>query len=123
MLYYLSMVNPTIEGGTLILEVEGADKFWALKSRLSIPLAHITGVRLDDEIVKEWWHGFRLPGSNLPGVITAGTFYQQGKRVFWDIHHPDMAVVISLSHESYDELVIEVADPRDFAADLSNRLS
>jgi len=29
----------------------------------------------------------------VPGVITAGTFYQDGKRVFWDVHHPEKAIV------------------------------
>ena len=64
------MVKPTISGTDLLLEVEGADKFFALKSSLSIPLRHITGARLDNEIAKGWWHGLRLPGSNIPGVIT-----------------------------------------------------
>jgi hypothetical protein len=31
--------------------------------------------------------------------------------VFWDVHHPDHAVVIALRHEHYDELVVEVEDP------------
>ena len=26
---------------------------------------------------------------HLPGVITAGTFYQEGERVFWDVHDPE----------------------------------
>jgi hypothetical protein len=35
-----------------------------------------------------------MPGTNIPGVLTAGTFYQDGKRVFWDVHNPDNTVVI-----------------------------
>ncbi|HEV8666334.1 MAG TPA: hypothetical protein VN665_00605 [Candidatus Paceibacterota bacterium] len=112
------MVKPEIVGGNLVLTVEGADKFFALKSQLVIPLVHIVDVRLDDEIVKRWWRGIKFPGTNLPGVITAGSFYQDGKRIFWDIHHPEFAVVISLTHESYNELVIEVEDPRSFIRDL-----
>ena len=105
------MIKPEIKDGILYLSVEGMDKFWALKSQLSIPLEHITAIRVDDEVVKGWWHGWRMPGSNIPSVLTAGTFYQDGKRVFWDIHHPQAAVVISLNHEHYNELVIEVMDP------------
>jgi hypothetical protein len=45
------------------------------------------------------------------GVITAGTFYQDGKRVFWDVHNPDNTVVIELRDERYNQLVVEVADP------------
>ena len=47
----------------------------------------------------------------MPGVITAGTFYQHGKRVFWDVHDPERVIVIALKDERYDELIIEVADP------------
>jgi hypothetical protein len=111
-----------IKDGTLHLTVEGLDKIWALKSQLSIPLTHITAARVDSEIVKGWWHGFRVPGTSIPGVITAGTFYQDGKRVFWDIHHPAEAVVVSLDHERYDELVIEVENPGAFVGELRQAL-
>jgi len=114
------MVTYKIENTTLHLNVEGMDKFWAFKSELTIPLEHITAVRTDTEIVKKWWHGLKLPGSNLPGVITAGTFYQDGRRVFWDIHHPEAAVVISLTHEKYSELVVEVKDPAAFVSEIQN---
>lgn len=107
----MSMVALSIEDDVATFEVEGADKLWALKSRLEIPLAHIRGARVDPEIAHGWWHGFRAPGTSIPGVLTAGTFYQDGKRVFWDVHHPDKVVVVELADERYDELVIEVADP------------
>ncbi len=112
------MVAHEINGDTLHLTVEGMDKVWALKSRLSIPLQHITGIRVDGEIVQGWWHGLKVPGTSIPHVITAGTFYQDGKRVFWDIHHPEEAVVITLDHETYDELVIEVEDPASFVREV-----
>ena len=113
------MVKTEIIDGNLILHMEGMDKVWALKSQLTIPLEHITGARMDAEIVHGWWRGIKFPGSNIPGVLTAGTFYQDGKRIFWDIHHPEAAVVISLTHESYNELVIEVADPEGLIAQLA----
>jgi hypothetical protein len=116
------MVRAEIVGDTLHLRVEGMDKVWALKSQLSIPLQHITGVRLDEEVVKQWFHGLRMPGTSIPGVITAGTFYQDGKRIFWDIHRPERAVVISLAHESYNELVIEVENPEEFVASLQRSI-
>ncbi len=112
-----------IKDGTLHLTVEGLDKIWAFKSQLSIPLTHITGIRVDSEIVNEWWHGLRLLGTSIPQIITAGTFYQDGKRVFWDVHHPEEAVILSLNHEMYDELVIEVKDPRAFSRELRLQLN
>ena len=105
------MVDLSIAEGKLTLHVRGADKLWAFKSSLEIPLVHIAGVRADPKAARGWYHGIRMPGTNVPGVITAGTFYQDGKRVFWDVHNPENTVVIELKDERYNELIVEVADP------------
>lgn len=105
------MVELEVREGNLALHVRGADKFWALKSTLEIPLQHIAGVRADPEIARGWWHGIKLAGADLPGVLRAGTFYQHGQRVFWDVHNPEKTIVIALHDERYGELVVEVADP------------
>ena len=116
------MVDVTVTGGSAAFEVEGLDKLWSLKSRLEIPLAHIKGVRLDPEIARGWWHGIKAPGTNLPGVITAGTFYQHGKRVFWDVHDPERTIVIELADERYDELIVEVESPATVQGQLRDAL-
>ncbi len=106
------MVDLSLQEGKLILHVLGADKLWALKSSLEIPLEHITGIRADSEIARGWLHGIRMPGTQIPGVITAGTFYQHGQRIFWDVHHPEKTVVIELHDERYNELIVEVENPQ-----------
>lgn len=105
------MVDVAIAEGKLTLHVRGADKLWAFKSSLEIPLVHIARVRADAEAARGWYHGIKMPGTNMPGVITAGTFYQHGKRVFWDVHHPEKTIVIDLDDERYQQLVVEVEDP------------
>src|ERR1700733_4684080 len=105
------MVDLSISGGNLLLHVRGADKLWAFKSSLEIPLAHVVEVRADATIAHGLGHGLRMPGTNIPGVLTAGTFYQDGKRIFWDVHNPDNTVVIELKDERYNELIVEVAEP------------
>ncbi len=106
------MVDLTISEGKLVIHVQGTDKLWAFKSSLEIQLVHIAEIRADPAIAHGWWHGLRMPGTNIPGVLTAGTFYQDGKRVFWDVHNPDNTVVIELKDERYNQLIVEVADPR-----------
>ena len=117
------MVEITLTDNTLHLEVQGLDKLWALKSRLTIPLAHVQAVRADPEVARGWWHGIRAPGTQLPGVITAGTFYQQGKRVFWDVHAPENTIVLDLEDERYDQLIVEVADPAGVVRQIEAALS
>ena len=116
------MVALTIEDGVATFEVEGADKLWALRSRLQIPLTHIRGARVDTEIAHGWWHGLRAPGTSIPGIITAGTFYQHGKRIFWDVHGPACVIVVELADERYDELVIEVEDPAITVATIASAI-
>jgi hypothetical protein len=105
------MARVSIDGDDLIVEIEGMDKLWALKSRLTIPLANVRGATIDPGMVAEP-KGVRAPGAHVPGVITAGTFHRDGERVFWDVHDAARAVVIELADERYTRLVIEVADPR-----------
>ena len=105
------MATISINGSDLTIDVQGLDKLWTLKSQLTIPMAHVRGATADPSIASES-KGWRGPGAHIPGVIVAGTFHQEGKRVFWDVHNKDKAVVIELEDDSYQRLVIEVDDPR-----------
>jgi hypothetical protein len=116
------VVDLSISDGKLVLQVRGADKLWAFKSSLEIPLAHVAEIRADPAIAQGWYHGIRMPGTNIPGVLTAGTFHHDGKRVFWDVHHPEDTVVIELRDERYNQLIVEVADPAAAVALVKNVL-
>lgn len=105
------MAQVSIDGTDLIVEIEGMDKLWALQSRLVIPLSNVRGATADPGIGKDP-KGLRAPGTHVPGVVTAGTFHQDGERVFWDVHDVADAVVIELRDERFARLVIQVADPR-----------
>jgi hypothetical protein len=105
------MTTIQIDGADALVHVEGFDQFLALTSRLRIPLKHIAGVDLAGEEAHAWFHGIRFPGSNIPGVLSAGTFYEHQGRVFWDVHDPDKAIEIRLHDEDYVKLILEVEDP------------
>lgn len=105
------MIDVSLHGDLVVFDVEGTDKMWALKSRLQIPLAHIAAVESDPSQVGMWWHGFRLFGTSVPGLFSAGTFYHHGELVFWDVRHPEQTIIVSLVHERYKKLILEVADP------------
>jgi hypothetical protein len=105
------MVDVTISGDRAVFQVEGFDRLWALRSRLEIPLEHIVGAERCPEDVGQWWHGLKIVGTDVPGLFAAGTFYYHGEMVFWDVRHPESTVVVSLDHERYRKLIIEVVDP------------
>jgi hypothetical protein len=105
------MATISIDGSDLTINVQGLDKLWTLKSQLTIPIAHVRGATADPGIVAEP-KGWRGPGTHLPGVIVAGTFHQDGQKVFWDVHDKNKAVVIELENDTFQRLVVEVDDPR-----------
>ena len=58
-----------------------------------------------------WSQGLKVLGAGLPNVFRAGTFYQGGGWVFWDVRHPDQVIVVELRDEQSHRLVVEVGDP------------
>jgi hypothetical protein len=103
----------TIEltSNALVVHVVGADRFWALKSRLEIPIENVVSAQPASDEAHRWLHGLRVGGTHIPGVISAGRFYSHGQLVFWDVHDPEKAIGIELRDERYGHLVIEVEDP------------
>lgn len=66
------MAQISVDGQGLVVQVEGMDKLWSLRSRLTIPLAHVRGATADPGIVREG-QGVKLGGARIPSVIVAGT--------------------------------------------------
>ncbi|MEU1539772.1 hypothetical protein ABZ461_16955 [Actinacidiphila glaucinigra] len=111
-----------IEGDDLVVVIEGLDKLWAFKSSLTIPLANVRGATADPGIANDP-KGIRAPGSHIPGVIIAGTFHQEGEKVFWDVKDRSKALVIELADEQYARLVLQVDDPRAAVALIESTLT
>jgi hypothetical protein len=104
------MVEVSIEGNRAVFTVQGSHKLWAFRSRLEIPLDHIKDVHTDPSPKMGWFQGLKVLGTDIPNIFRAGSFYQDGGWVFWDVRHPDKTVV-ELHDEKFQRLVVEVSDP------------
>jgi hypothetical protein len=113
------MAEIQITPSTLIVHIHGADRLFALRTEIEVPLEHIAGVDAAVPEAHQVWHGLRMGGTNLPGVVTAGRFVQGGEWAFWDVHDPDRAIAIRLHDEHYAKLVVGVEDPVATAAAIS----
>jgi hypothetical protein len=113
-----------IEAGlsSLMLEVQGLHKLWALRSRLEIPLEHIRRAYADPNPAMGWFQGLKVAGTDIPHVFRAGLFYQEGGSVFWDVRHPEKTIVIELEDERFTRLIVEVADPNAELAKIEQAL-
>ena len=104
------MVEVSIDGTTLVVGVIGWSKLWCFKSRLDIPVRCVRQVRTDGALPKGFW--LRLPGTFIPGVIKAGSYWNGSRWSFWDVRRRrDKVVVIELSGWKYDYVVVEVNNP------------
>jgi hypothetical protein len=66
-------------GDSLIVHINGADKLWAIKDSLQVPLANVVRAVGASEEARSWLHGIRVGGAHIPGVLSAGRFYSQGR--------------------------------------------
>lgn len=105
------MAEIEIAGRTLVVHIRGVDRFLALQSRIEVPLEHIAAVEVNPQEAHAIFHGLRMGGTNVPGVITAGRFLQHGGWAFWDVRDPSESILVRLHDEGYAKLVIGVDDP------------
>jgi hypothetical protein len=105
------MVELSVGDGVLKIEVLGWHKIFAFRRRFLIPLDHVRDARRNLEDALQWWKGWRLCGTSIPGVIAAGWYYKDGRHVFWDVAKPQNAITVDLLNEGYSQLIVEVADP------------
>jgi hypothetical protein len=103
------MAQLTIDDTHVILRMTGLDRILALKGELSIPLTHISSVIPRPTEAHNWFHGLRI-GTNVPGIVTAGTFFTGDGLVFYDMHDPDKTIQIDLLHETYRRVIVQVEE-------------
>jgi hypothetical protein len=115
------MPTVNIVNDTLTIELSGVEKFAAMSGSLSFPMGHVKAVAIDDDVVDQL--GLRAPGVHLPGVFAAGTYYHDGDRQFVYWHEDEIAVVITLSDEKYDRIILGVPGSKADAEALVTRIS
>ncbi len=114
------MVHITRESDNFIFEVVGLHKLWALKSQLTIPAKHIVKAYSNEKNLSDFV-GIRMPGTQIPGIITAGTYLVEDGTIFCDVTKQDRSIVVELADEKYKRLVIDVADKEEAIAMLNTK--
>jgi hypothetical protein len=114
------MVSITRSDDKFIFEVLGLHKLWALKSQLTIPASHIIKAYPNTKKLNGFF-GLRMPGTQIPGVITAGTYWVDDGTIFVDVSNYDQCIVVELENEHYKRLVIQVKNAEEAIALLMNK--
>lgn len=116
------MVKVTATENEFVFDVLGIHKFWALKSQIKVKKENIIkAIQSEEEFTFPL--GFRMPGTHLPWVITAGTYYiKYRQRNFWDVCNKKNAIIVQLKHSNYNKLIIEVENPIETMNLLNNAI-
>lgn len=110
------MASVSIAGDRLIVRLTGWQAVFALRREIDIALNNVVSAQADT-VTSKRPNGLRLPGTYLPNVITAGSYWRKEQGwSFWSVRHEEMAIDIRLRDTHYYRLVIEVDDPQATAA-------
>jgi hypothetical protein len=112
------VANLVINDDTVTIAMSAAEKAEALHRDLTFPRSAVTGVRAVDDGMAEV-HGIRMPGAYFPDVIMVGTWRSGAGNTFAVCHGSGPAIVIDLSGQHYDRIVLTVDNPQDAVTSLS----
>lgn len=117
------MTKVEIRGDQLVVTMRGLSKFFAFKDKITVPLANVTGATTNTKAMPGVFKALRIPGTHLPAVIAAGTYYIEKRRYFWDVKFWEQPVRIDLQDSHYDVLVVGVDDPAQIVAEIEDAIA
>lgn len=99
-------MNLNLSENKLQIELEWFEQLWAftLNKTIEIPLPRIT--RVTTEEPQSNWSEIRAPGTFLPGVIKAGTYYTRRGREFWYVTDDKNYLTLEIDNEYYKRIVL-----------------
>ena len=101
---------------TVRIEIKGWDKIWSFRGSLTIPKdSIIRAYKHDGKLKPPFW---RCPGTAIPRVIIAGTYYGRGRKEFWNTHFKG-GVVFDLKDVEYTRIVVDVEAPDKVLSEFS----
>lgn len=113
------MASVEITPRELVVRVHGVDRILAMRNSVTVPLAHVAGVRAHaaearfDDAVRDSGRGI---GTFVRGRIAAGTLRLADGRSFYDVRDPRKAIVVDLRSEPFEHLIVQIDEESPEAA-------
>jgi hypothetical protein len=112
------VANLVISDDSVTFQLSPGEKAEALHGDLTLPRSAITGVRAVSSSMDEV-HGFKLVGSGIPGVMMVGSFKGGDGSTFALCHGNGPGLVLDLTGQHYDRIVLTIDNPEQVAAELA----
>lgn len=108
------MVNVSVGKDAVTLKLEGAKKFFALKSKIVIPLDNLA--KVSTEQVKPVWLPRMRLGTHVPGAFMAGTFWLKGGKTFFFVKDFSKCITLHLKNHEYSKVIVQVDEDKEAVA-------
>lgn len=107
------MARIVIRGDRLVVRLSWWERLLAFRGDLFVPLARVRDViapaTVHGKYVALDWRLLRLPGTAIPGVIQAGSYYRiKDGWEFYAVRRPSTSIVIEMTGGRYKRLIIQV---------------
>ncbi len=112
------MAKLLVDDEVVTVSLSAIEKAEAVHGDVSVLRAAVVSARAVPDGMEEV-HGLRLPGTGLPGVIMVGTWREAQRVTFAVCHGRGPAVVLELTGQRYDRIVVTVENPEDVVARLT----
>lgn len=109
------MANLLVGDDEVTVSLSAAEKLEALHGDVRVPRSSVLQVRVVPDGMDEV-HGLKMPGAGLRGVIMVGTWRNSESVTFSVCHGNRPAVVLELTGQPYDRIVVTVDNPEDALA-------
>jgi hypothetical protein len=112
------MANLLIDDSEITVALSATEKLEALHGNVRFPRAAVVQVRVVSDGMEEVY-GLKLPGTGLRGLIMVGTWRNVDAVTFAVCHGRKPAVVLDLTGQAYDRIVVTVDNPEEALAELA----
>jgi hypothetical protein len=112
----------TIIGDKVVFELHGMDKILAIKRSITVPLRHIKAVSTEQVDWKPFKH-LKVAGSSIPGVVKDGRYLTSDGLMFFEMHHTNKCITVTLDNETYRKIIFEVDDKESIAEMINDAIA
>lgn len=116
-------MNLIINGRTVEIQLTVLERLWAchISGQIEVPLEDILSVKRDRPDTL-WWTEIRAPGTHLPGLFKAGTYYTERGREFWYVHTEQPSLWLDISDCYYRRIVLGSALAEQWRSQIQSSL-
>ena len=110
------MVELSVNGKDLHIEILGWSKLLGMKSSIDVPLGAIKSVAATAGLPKSRWTDLRVLGTGSPGTIAIGTYWMGSPHrwAFLDVRSSSKEVVsLEIEGQFYRSIIVEVKNAQD----------